>query len=811
PKDIDAVASVPFHPTPAARVMLALVCLSGVTSFTYEVLWTRLLSHVLGGSVYAFATMLATFLTGIAVGSAIASRLAQRQADAARYFCFTQLGIALSSAATFFLLDRVPEWAHAVGASAGTAHLANATISAAVLLPSTLFIGATFPLAVRFVTSDGREAGAASAATYAWNTGGAILGALLAAFVLIPVLKYHGTLIAVVAANVVLAWAATRLSRGMPRSETLAVFAGGIAVIVAASLLSPPWRLLTASPVARQGAVSGTQISHYYGVGRSAVVLALQSAGGLRVYSNGLPEANVRLPGHPRAPGGGWLGTLPSLMRPDVEHMLVIGFGAGTALEQIPQTVQRIDVVELEPEVLSACRAIANVRAQDPLADPRLQLRINDARGALLLTDARYDAIVSQPSHPWTAGASHLYTRNFFEQVAEHLDDDGVFVQWMGLSWVDEELLRALLATLDAVFEHVNVLMPAPYHELYFVASNAPLEAEAAVRKLVAEVPEDARRLGILGPEDLFVELAFDEHAVRRLAAGAQVSTDDHNLLQLRSPTLLGQEAESRWGSRIFVEHDSRDRQVAGLNTAYLTRRLLDRFDAAGARRLAAIEKDPAQRALSAAWLQDGVRGGLTPQSWQRLDTLLQQFPDSESVQVAWAQSQLARYRPGQQLPTPQLQQLTPRVRALLDASTAMAIGNWPAVAQLETSLASFERFDPGFKTATRLRARWRGMASDPENSRAAVALLDSLPDLTLDDRMQRAELLLRAGEPDAALNATGAIVQQLAATLERNPQLPKSPVLPRAQAVLGRIPETPQRRNQLQATRAVMHRVMQP
>ncbi|MEM7167963.1 MAG: fused MFS/spermidine synthase, partial [Planctomycetota bacterium] len=46
PKDIDAVASVPFHPTPAARVMLALVCLSGVTSFTYEVLWTRLLSHV---------------------------------------------------------------------------------------------------------------------------------------------------------------------------------------------------------------------------------------------------------------------------------------------------------------------------------------------------------------------------------------------------------------------------------------------------------------------------------------------------------------------------------------------------------------------------------------------------------------------------------------------------------------------------------------------------------------------------------------------------------------------------------------------
>ena len=59
-----------------ARWILPLILVSGFVSFTYEVLWVRLLGHVLGSSAQAFATMLASFLAGIAIGAAIASRLA---------------------------------------------------------------------------------------------------------------------------------------------------------------------------------------------------------------------------------------------------------------------------------------------------------------------------------------------------------------------------------------------------------------------------------------------------------------------------------------------------------------------------------------------------------------------------------------------------------------------------------------------------------------------------------------------------------------------------------------------------------------
>ncbi|MEM9208724.1 MAG: fused MFS/spermidine synthase, partial [Pseudomonadota bacterium] len=71
--DIELTAQTGFA---RRRLILPLMLLSGANAFVYEVLWTRLLGHVLGGSVAAFATMLASFLAGITLGSAIASRFA---------------------------------------------------------------------------------------------------------------------------------------------------------------------------------------------------------------------------------------------------------------------------------------------------------------------------------------------------------------------------------------------------------------------------------------------------------------------------------------------------------------------------------------------------------------------------------------------------------------------------------------------------------------------------------------------------------------------------------------------------------------
>ncbi|MFG0335850.1 MAG: fused MFS/spermidine synthase, partial [Maioricimonas sp. JB049] len=174
--------------------ILPVMLMSGLVSFMYEVLWSRLLGQLIGGSLYAFATMLATFLTGITVGSVVAARLARNRTVSVWAFALTQLGTAILSMLTYQSLGMVPTLADSWGAGAlGTAWV-NAALCGVVLLPSTLCIGATFPLAVRILAEDEHDAAPASARVYAWNTIGGVAGAFLAGFFILPALEFDGTI-----------------------------------------------------------------------------------------------------------------------------------------------------------------------------------------------------------------------------------------------------------------------------------------------------------------------------------------------------------------------------------------------------------------------------------------------------------------------------------------------------------------------------------------------------------------------------------------------------------------------------------------
>ncbi|HKZ74605.1 MAG TPA: fused MFS/spermidine synthase, partial [Steroidobacteraceae bacterium] len=497
-----------FALPPAPVWVLPLMLASGAVAFFHEVLWTRMLSHLLGSSIYAFGVMVASFLVGIAAGGGAGALLARDRRWAAIGLALAQLVCAAAAAGAYLgLQDLLPEKAGLVG---------NAFFAAALLLPMTLAIGVTYPLAVRVLADDAADAAGASARVYAWNTVGAIVGSLAAGFIAIPALRYEGAAQAAVVASAVLAIAAVLLLVRAPRALAAAVGAGALAAIV---LFQParPDRLLVTSPL---NVGTHGRIVHYE-VGRSASVVVLEQDGGLALRTNGLPEALMEMPGSPpRFSGEFWLSPLAVLARPRTERMLVVGYGGGVVLEGVPPSVREIDVIELEPRVISANRATRALRKRDPLLDPRVNVISNDARGALALTRRKYDAIVSQPSHPWTAGASHLYTREFMRQTREHLADSGVFVQWMNVSFVDESLLRSLTATLLDVFGEVRIYRPDP-NTLVFLASAASLDPErtlAASGLPLALSPGHYARIGINTPADLVAALAVDAEGARALA-----------------------------------------------------------------------------------------------------------------------------------------------------------------------------------------------------------------------------------------------------------------------------------------------------
>ena len=720
------------NPAISGTWILPVICLSGITSFAYEVLWTRMLTHVLGGSIYAFATMLATFLTGIALGSAAASRFSATKQQAANSFVVVQLAIGLTSAVVYLFLDQLlPD----------NADLASRTLFAAsVMLPSTFFIGATFPLAVRILTPNAVLIGNATARVYAWNTLGAILGAITAGFWIIPQLGFSGAIRAIVLVNLILAIIVALL---LVQRKTLALVCSLVALLSALIFFNPqrPDELVNVSSVNNtlQPASRVQAEEIFYSVGRSATVLVNEIEGNFFIRSNGLPEATVlpkgSIPGiHPQH----WLTALPAIARPQASTLLVIGFGGGVALESVPPSIENIDVIELEPEIIEANHSISAQRNIDPLADPRIDLVINDARGALALTEKRYDIIVSQPSHPWTAGASHLYTREFLEIARSHLNDDGVFLQWINWEYLDEGLLRSLAATMQDAFENVRMYQHSP-SVLHFVASDGPLNIEEQLlseNSLLRAHPDHFAGLGALTAEDIVYALALDESGVRSLAADAPLTTDNFNRLAMRSN--VGITANPSQALFSLLEDDlvwssatsSRRQQ---LSTSLSIPRVVSRMLASGMDRqveaMIAVLENPVQRLLVQGLLQR--HRGNSDAMYQALWSAFELQPDNPDVRFLLIRSQLGSIASGNF--DTRLQSLISSSggveKAIIDGWRYGAQNQWRQMQSLETLLAEATADELWFGVASQLRAQWRiqsnEQGSETSNFREALAIID--------------------------------------------------------------------------------------
>ena len=702
--------------------MLPLMLVSGATAFLYEVLWTRMLTHVMGGSIYAFATMLAAFLTGIALGGGLAGKVAENRERAALGFAFTQVAIgALSMGVYAWMGPLIPDT---------LTTFTLAVFAVAVMLPATIFIGATLPLAVRVLARDESQATTGTARIYAWNTVGAIVGAILAGFILIPELGFEGSIRVAVAINFVLAlWAAACVAR--PRPIPVGLAFTGIAAV-----------LLIYHPARPQAVVSSTGFvlnylaepeEIYYDVGRSSTVMLLSEGSYYYIRTNGLPEASIAARGSPPVQDPEkWLTALAVTARPDTEDILVIGFGGGVALEGVPPSVDRIDVVELEPKVIEANRRLEGRRNMDPLADPRFNIVINDARNALRLTRKNYDAIVSQPSHPWTAGASHLFTREFVVDAKSHLNEGGVFVQWMNSEFVDEALLRTLAATLAAEFEYVRLYHPAS-QVLVFLASDAPLDLELQLARSGQPLIDDVMhysRLGLNSVEDLLVAMAMDETGVESFARRAEISTDDNNLMATRSRA----RADGLMLSDLIELFEPYDpllnagswvhaRLGEELDYGYITRRLVRMGQTPRATRLAEVIPDFSEQFEVYGLLFQA--NGQTQQSREALRNALQANPLNMQARYMLSKDYLTALGRGEAPEEIQAiaTDLAGPAAAVVAGWSHGAAGDWASLAALDPQLARAQVTDAWYPEVARLRAEWRVNVAEDQQRYAFDAL----------------------------------------------------------------------------------------
>jgi predicted membrane-bound spermidine synthase len=735
-----------FNRFPAPGWVLPLMLLAGAVAFFQEVLWTRMLAHVVGSSIHAFGVMVASFLTGIALGGFIGATLARTREAAVHALAGALMLAAAAAAVAYLQLDRLMPGVGGLmqnGRDLGFVHVPwNAVFSGLLLLPMTVAIGMTYPLAVRILARDADDAAPASARVYAWNTVGAIVGSLAAGFVLIPALKYEGAIRAAVYASAALGIAAFWVLAPVNRIVAGAV---SVAALLACAFFvpQPPTLLLRTSPLN----IDNTGRVLYYDVGRSASVVVLSQDGSLALRTNGLPEALMDSPGAvPRFSGEYWLSPLSVIARPQARDMLIVGYGGGVVIEGVPPSIEHIDVIELEPKVLDANRATAALRRRDPLSDRRVHVILNDARGALRLTDRRYHAIVSQPSHPWTAGASHLYTREFMQLAHDHLTADGVFVQWMNVIFMDEDLLRSLTATLLSVFGEVRVYRPDP-NTLVFLASDQPLDLEsrlAATGQPLRSAPLHYARFGINNTEDLVCALVLDSAGARRIAANAPLITDDDNRIATSSVYEQGRGMTGESSGRFLAAYDPSQRADSEVYTSlrsslsfqYLVRRnglfvLVDPSLSDRVGHMAQILGDTPDGQYARAFYYRMRRD--RQRSMETFRLAIDQYPADIALRQEFLRDHFGDLARG--IADPDIAEVaTPLAGSsaeLLAAARRAARSEWQAVAMADDHLAEIPWADGWYPEALELRVNWRTRVTNADQARRfgdeAIPMIDRM------------------------------------------------------------------------------------
>jgi len=746
--------------------ILPVIAISGVVTFSYEVLWTRLLSHVLGGTVFAFATMLASFLTGIALGGAIAGKFCKNRQQASFVFTICQVGIALTSLAAYVWITSYRP------IEAGLKE--NVLLAFFVMTPSTLFIGATFPLAVRILTHDALQASHSTAKVYAWNTVGAIIGSVLAGFFLIPELGFSGDLRLNIWLNGLLAAAACYF---LAQKYRAILITAGISLLALFYNPGIPYSFIDTSLVDNE---RGGDIE-YYAVGRAATVLLKKRDGSYYLRTNGLPEATIEPKGEPPAlHDQKWLTALPAIARPDAQNMLIVGLGGGVAIEGAPPNLKQIDVIEIESQVTRANQQISAERRFDPLSDPRVRIVHNDARNAMSLTQQKYDIVVSQPSHPWTAGASHLYTAEFVQLARQVMTPDGVFVQWINAGFVDEKLLRSIAVTLKRQFKYVRLYQPSP-SVLHFLASQSALEIETELVKTgrpLNDHPEHFSGLGIFAVEDLIAALVATNDGLNRLALGGVPNTDDDNRMAFASrPRGDGLTTKSLY--QLFAPLDPLIKGALGetlqtINYDYLTRKVI------------AIGNN--NRAIDLAKHMDGTAEGYLVQGiglrYQgRRDYALGAF--TRSLQQDPQNQQAAYAIVREFLPALATGKAPAEVQKLAESMTGVPAAvikgwklgmqqDWIELAKLDTEFGGVQPTDIWFPEVAKLKAEWRTKVDAGDQTKAlnmdAVESLDAALMISrqLDLLVLRATAAARMQDVKMFTETTSHIARQLEENLAR-------------------------------------------
>jgi len=545
----------------ALRILLIGYGLSGFAALVYEIAWTRILSLLIGSSVYAFSLMLIAFIFGLALGSILFSPFIDRRKDLILHLAIIEMMIGFSAllvvplfgSLPFLVVKMILQFSH----NFWLLQLTEFGLMFLLMLIPTTMMGAAFPLASRIYTRTRSVVGSSVGSVYAANTLGSILGSFMGAFVIIPWLGIQKTILTAVLINILVGCTFLIMSKTFSRLKKGMIAAGVIIVVMMVTFLVPGWSVELISSGAHlnarmAGAPADLSRSRfekamkklkvlYHKEGVSTTITVREDARGDRfLLVNGKGDASSS----EDMPTQELLAHVPLLLHPHPASALVIGLASGVTLGSAGlYPVERLDCVEISPEVVTASHYFDHVNYKI-LEDPRIELIIEDGRNHLALTDRRYDVIISEPSNPWIAGISDLFTQEFFQLCRRRLNPEGIACVWIHSYNIEDKTFRSILHTFHTVFPYCTVWESSLGVDFLLIGSQEKisLDYKTLLGWLQDEgIRSDLRRINIKDAVDLLAHFVMDEAKVATyvLAPGVRIHTDDNALVEFSAPRSL--------------------------------------------------------------------------------------------------------------------------------------------------------------------------------------------------------------------------------------------------------------------------------
>jgi spermidine synthase len=488
----------------------------GLVSLAVEMAASSLLRPHFGTANLVWATIIGLIMLYLTVGYFAGGRWADRSP-----YPVTLYQIVAWAA---FLVGLIPFVAHPVlrlaglGFSTFNAFLLGGSFVTVLILfsvPVTL-LGCISPFVIRLAMEEVESAGRTAGRIYAISTAGSFLGAFLPDLLLVPVIGTRNTF--VLLSSILLTVAFVGLGLSKPRRLLFHAWMPIVIAVLALLLRGQPVKL-------SRNAIYETESAYNY-------IQVVEEANGCRLMllNEGAAFHSIYCPDRLHT-GGPWDYFLvapyfnPAPHTPaQVERVALIGLAGGTVARQFTEVYGPlpIDGIEIDPETVRVGRDYFEMN------QPNLDVTIADGRYALARSDRKY-SVVGLDAYRLPYIPPHLTTVEFFQEVREHLTDDGVLAINVGRAADDYRIVEALMATLLEVYPSVHVIEVSNSLNAVVVATVQPSTPE----NLVANLPN------LEGDTFLYATALHAMANMRPTQPGETVFTDDRAAIELMTNALV--------------------------------------------------------------------------------------------------------------------------------------------------------------------------------------------------------------------------------------------------------------------------------